>query len=845
MPVKRGSVLSPEVLRVFETLPHPYLILSKQLYILTASNAYLQLTGKTKADLLEKHLFDVFPKVPDWATEEGGIAFSLEQVLKTRKPHKLPITRFDIPAPVKGAELQERYWDTTHTPVLDTRGNISYIIHQTYDVTTQVLTEKNLKASLEKEVMAAAQASQLSRQMRELYKEVPAQIAIVKGPDLVYEFINPQYQNEFFPDRKALGRPLLSVMPEVTGKPIWDILQNVYKTGQSFTGREICIQLANGITGKLENHYFDVVYQAIRDDKGKITGVLSFKYEITELVAARKNLEQKKEELRTLNAGLVRANEEIQATNEELQTSNEELSSANEELFSARQNLLKLNDELEERVELRTLELLKAQAEATNQAERLKRFFMQAPAGVCVLDGPNFVFELVNPAYQQLFAGRALTGKPLLEALPELEDLLICDILKNVYETGNTFEGKELLVPLARAVNGPVEDRYFTFIYQARYDAADKVDGILVFIFEVTDEVLVRQKEKENEERFRFLLNAIPQQVWTARHNGTLDYVNEVVCDDFGISAEEILRKGWQAFIHPNDKQTCIKKWLTALKTGKEYLAEFRLKFHDEQYRWHLARAVPLIENGRVTLWLGTNTNIDIQKTNEQKKDEFLSIASHELKTPLTSIKAFNQLMLRINDPQKLTSFIKKSATHVLRLEKLISDLLDVSRINAGKMEYNMETFNFCEMLADSIDGVQYTAPSHRISLTCPQDIIYTGDRFRLEQVINNLLTNAIKYSPEANNILVNCTQNGTNSFTVSVQDFGIGIEEKNINRLFERYYRVDNTAMRFDGLGLGLFISAEILKRHNGSFWIKSKPGEGSTFFFKLLFDQTKTQEL
>ena len=841
MPIKHSSALPPEMLRVFETLPQPYLILSKELYILTASSAYLQLTGKMRAELLEKHLYDVFPKKPDWATDEGGIVFSLEQVLETRKPHQLPIIRFDTPD--HEGKLQERYWDTAHTPVLDPDGDICYIIHHTQDVTAKVIAERNLIASVKKEQDAAARASRLSRQKENLFDEIPAQIAIFMGPDLIYEFINPLYEKEFFPGRKILGRPLLMAMPEIAALPVWDALQQVYKTGESYIGNEICVPLVSEIGGQPEDHYFNFIYQAIRDEKDNITGVLSFKYDITELVMARKHLEQTSKELLTLNEGLAHANEEIQVTSEEIKSANEELSTTNEELFLAQQNLLKLNNELENRVELRTLELLNAQSEASGQTERLKRFFMQAPAGICILDGPNFVFELVNPPYQKLFPGRQLTGNPLFEALPELKDHLIYDILKNVYKTGNTFEGKELLVPMAREVNGPVEDRYFTFIYQARYDATGKVDGIMVFAFEVTEAVLVRQKEKENEERFRFLLNAIPQQVWTARPNGELDYVNEVICDDFGRSAEDIISQGWQTFIHPDDQQTCLKKWLSALRTGHEYLVEFRLKFMDGQYRWHLARAVPLIENGEIKLWLGTNTNIDIQKNNEQKKDEFLSIASHELKTPLTSINAFNQLMMRINDPQKLNDLIQKSAAHVLRLEKLISDLLDVSRINAGKMDYNMESFNFHEMLKDTIDSVQHTTSSHHITLKSTENITYTGDRFRLEQVVNNLLTNAIKYSPQANKVIVSCALHEDNSLIVSVQDFGIGIEEKNLSRLFERYYRVDNTAMRFEGLGLGLFISAEILKRHNGSFWIESIPGEGSTFFFRLLTHQIPKQ--
>lgn len=846
MALKHSSALPPEMLRVFETLPQPYLVLSPALYMLAASNVYLQLTNKTRVEIEEQYLFDVFPKIPDWSSEEGGIALSLSKVLETLQPHQLPVMRFDIPTLNDPLQVEERYWKTSHTPILDAEGEICYIIHHTEDVTQQVLAERALKDSLDKETQAAATAERLSRQIEKLFAEIPAQIAIVTGPDMVYEFINPRYKSELFPNREVLGKPLLYALPEVAGQPIWDILQHVYKTGETIAGNEINIPLADEPGGPVKEHYFNYVYQAVRNDDGEIASVLSFKYEITDLVLAQKRLEQNEAELLALNYGLANAHEEVQASNEELQSANEELHTTNEELFKAQQNIQLLNDELEERVQQRNIELFNAQAEAARERDRLKRFFMQVPTGICVLDGPEMVFELVNPPYQQLFPGRDLLGKPIKEALPELNGTPIIDILKSVYYTGNTFEGKELLVPLARKADGNIEDRYFNFIYQARYDGDGVVDGILVFVFELTETVLTRQKEKENEQRFRFLLNAMPQQVWTARPDGSLDYVNEVVCDDFGQSMDQILGRSLQEFIHPDDRQLSSKRWKAALQSGTEFMVEFRLKFHDGQYVWHLARALPLVENGQIRLWLGTNTNIEIQKNNEQKKDEFLSIASHELKTPLTSIKAFNQLMQRTADPQKLGSFVQKSASHVLRLEKLINDLLDVTRINAGKIKYTMEPFNFLEMLKDSIESVQQATTSHRIILEKADDVTYTGDRFRLEQVVNNLLSNAIKYSPEGEKVLVNCSVHSDGSIIVSVEDFGIGIEEKNLMRLFDRYYRVDNTAMRFEGLGLGLFISAEILKRHNGSFWIESTPGKGSTFFFRLIPDTvTKTKPL
>lgn len=132
---------------------------------------------------------------------------------------------------------------------------------------------------------------------------------------------------------------------------------------------------------------------------------------------------------------------------------------------------------------------------------------------------------------------------------------------------------------------------------------------------------------------------------------------------------------------------------------------------------------------------------------------------------------------------------------------------------------------------------LRHTAPNHEIILESLTDIQYTGDQFRIELVLSNFISNAIKYSPEGGKILIKSWVE-KNNIVVSVQDFGIGIAQENLDKLFDRYYRVDNTAMRFEGLGLGLFISSEILKRHKGSFWIESTEGKGSTFYFGLPLD-------
>jgi PAS domain S-box-containing protein len=367
----------------------------------------------------------------------------------------------------------------------------------------------------------------------------------------------------------------------------------------------------------------------------------------------------------------------------------------------------------------------------------------------------------------------------------------------------------------------------------------DRLVHTRCFTRDVTDykkaEAIIRQSELN----LHFMADVMPQQVWTARPDGTLDYVNQRVIDNFQSSSDDIIGEGWIQYVHPDDREVCIEKWGSALQSGTLYQVEFRLKVNNE-YKWHLGRAIPLITDGKITKWFGTNTDIDEHKQNEAKKDEFISIASHELKTPLTNIKSFIQLAERqLNTPALALNFLQKADYHVGNLQLLISDLLDVSKINAGMITYNYADFNFNNLLKESVEAVRATSKQHKIILESDVDVDFSGDRFRIEQVVNNFLNNAIKYSPDADKVVLKATiQDG--NIIVSVEDFGIGIEEEHLNKIFERFYRVDNTATKYQGLGLGLFISSEIIKRHKGSFWIESVPGKGSTFYFLLPLNNT-----
>lgn len=230
--------------------------------------------------------------------------------------------------------------------------------------------------------------------------------------------------------------------------------------------------------------------------------------------------------------------------------------------------------------------------------------------------------------------------------------------------------------------------------------------------------------------------------------------------------------------------------------------------------------------------------DITERKQLEQQKDEFISIASHELKTPITSVKAYAQILgqrfKKAND-FKSVELVGKMDAQLDKLTSLIGDLLDVTKIEAGRIQFNESTFDFNELVDETVEELQRTTEKHTISKELQPSITVTGDHDRLGQVINNFITNAIKYSPQADKIIVK-TVIYKGNVILSVQDFGLGLTKKDQGRVFERFYRVSGSDQNtYPGLGLGLYISSEIIKRHKGRVWVAGKKINGSTFGFSL----------
>ncbi|QEM07790.1 PAS domain S-box protein [Mucilaginibacter rubeus] len=216
-----------------------------------------------------------------------------------------------------------------------------------------------------------------------------------------------------------------------------------------------------------------------------------------------------------------------------------------------------------------------------------------------------------------------------------------------------------------------------------------------------------------------------------------------------------------------------------------------------------------------------------------QKKDEFIALASHELRTPLTSMSGFLQLLERkvidVNRP-----FVAKAITQLKKLNALINDLFDISKIQSGKLQFYFEEFDFTGLIKENLEAIREAYTSHEIYFEESGEMILEGDKMRLDQVLTNLVTNAIKYSPESDRIEVSAKRSET-EIQVSVKDYGIGINEENISHIFSQFYRAKDVNSSITGLGLGLYITKEIIERHGGRIWVESEARMGSTFFFVL----------
>ncbi|WP_181304076.1 PAS domain-containing protein [Rufibacter sp. XAAS-G3-1] len=819
--------------RIFEAQPRLILLLEPDLTIQGATDAYLEETLTAREEIMGKHIFDVFPDNLKGAagSSTSGIFASIEQVLATGQPHKLDVIRYDIPDPTCAGEFLERYWSTIHTPVLGEGGAITCIIHETANVTEREKAKRQLQESQEREQDALAQADQQRIRLERLFEQAPAALAMLEGPQLVFGVVNKAYQ-QLFPGRQLQGLPLFEALPELKNQPIDDIIRKVYATGETFEGKEVLVPMYRSEGQPLEDIYWSFIYQALYDAQGQVNGILIFALDVTDFVLARRVAEKSAEVLQTLN------------------------------------------QELEERVARRTTALQQAQAGAEKQKIRLERLFMDAPAAICILDGPTMVFELVNPIYQQLFPGRELLGKPILEALPEIADNTVYETFRRVYETGITHEEQEMFIPLARPQDGVLEDRYFKYIQQARYNELGQIDGILVLAFEVTEQVKARRAVEASARQLQLITDSLPVLIGYLDKEEKYRFANKAYETWFPFKAESLLGRPVLDVIGEKAYQN-VKGYIDRALAGQQLDFEATMPYKDGFIKHIQTSYVPDVQNGQIEGFYTLVTDVteqvearlalqqseheakaiaeELATANEELRmanqqlthtnadlDNFIYTASHDLKAPISNIEMLmEELLLEL--PQEslqapeIKSILQMIKGAIDRFRKTIDHLTEITKLQKDHLsETKLVSLEQTvqEVMLDMEQGIQKVGAQIEVAVrNCPQ-IPFSEKNLR--SIVYNLLSNALKYhhpdrKPE---IKVSCHQEAE-YLVLTVQDNGLGLSAAQQEKLFSMFRRFHD---HVEGSGIGLYMVKRMVDNAGGKIEVDSEKGQGSTFRVFLL---------
>jgi PAS domain S-box-containing protein len=349
------------------------------------------------------------------------------------------------------------------------------------------------------------------------------------------------------------------------------------------------------------------------------------------------------------------------------------------------------------------------------------------------------------------------------------------------------------------------------------------------------------------------ILDGMPQLVWSTRPDGYGDFYNRRWYEYTGADPDATRGAGWNDMLHPDDQQRAWERWGHSMETGEDYEIEYRFRRADGEYRWFLGRALPLRDaRGRIVRWFGTSTDVDDQKRLEKQRaevlvqaeanirlqDEFLATVSHELRTPLTAILGWARLQrARPELAPKAIDVIERNAE---AQATLIEDILDTSRVVTGKIRLHLERVDLNDVVQAATDTIRPAADTKGVSLEFAPDHEVphiVGDSDRLRQVVLNLLTNAVKFTPSGGHVSLRTSAAEPGRVSVTVSDTGKGISPEFWPHVFERFRQAQSSTTRLHGgLGLGLAIVKHLVELHGGTIRAASEgAGKGATFAFSL----------
>jgi PAS domain S-box-containing protein len=354
---------------------------------------------------------------------------------------------------------------------------------------------------------------------------------------------------------------------------------------------------------------------------------------------------------------------------------------------------------------------------------------------------------------------------------------------------------------------------------------------------DITEQQEIEDELKSAEERYRLVVENTNDLISIIDHKGMFQYISPAYLRVLGYTPEELLDTSAFDLIHPDDMKGTKKEFKRSISTSFGSIS-LRFRHKNGEYLYFEGSAnwtedEDIEDRLAICIFRDTTERVKL----DRQKDEFIGITSHELKTPVTSMKIFAQVLqkkfVKAGD-LKSASLLEKMDLQLDKLTSLITDLLDVTRIETGKFSFENEVFDLNTLISEIVEEMQRTT-THKIKKKLAKTHLLYADRNRIEQVIINFLSNAIKYSPQADTVVIS-TFTDQGHVSVCVEDFGIGISPEHQSRIFSRFFRVSGSKENtYPGIGLGLYISSEIIRRQGGKIWIESEEGKGSRFYFRL----------
>ncbi|WP_310557424.1 PAS domain S-box protein [Flavobacterium sp.] len=758
------------------------------------------------------------------------------------------------------------------------------------------------------------------KQLRSIFQNAPAAIAIFNGPQHRFIMANLKYQKQNNrTENDLLGKTYQEVYPELEGTGSFEIIDNVYKTGKTFTASEYEAKIDLNNNGVPTQYYFNFSLEALKNESDEIYGLMVMSYDVTEQVLANKKIEDSEQRFRLAteasgvgiwewnvitnqikwdakmfeiygvkptNNGFVQYNTWKEAVVPEDFEEQEKIlqdtlknSSRSKRSFK----ILKRDDGI-----LRHIEAVETvRTNTTGQAEWLigtnidvtkqviarkkieesehkyENLIFTSPYMIAIFKGKNLIIEIANDAILETWGkGKDVIGKSFYDVLPEAVEQGFHKLILKVFETGEPYNAYETPITLWR--NERWELMHYNFIYQAQRNMQGEIEGVAILANEVTPHVLDKMRIIESEERFRLLADNLPLSIFVAEPNieANISYVNKYWLEYTKQTFEEAIGKGWNDIVHPDDVQLIMDVYIPAFTNRIPYSTpNIRIKRHDGVYRWFTFHGNPrFLNNGEFVGMIGAGFDITEQKLFElelieekikadnavQAKQQFLSNMSHEIRTPMNAIVGFTNVILKteLTDSQKqYLDAIKVSGE---ALVVLINDILDLAKVDSGKMTFDKIAFDLVESIHKIVQlfEIKLKEKKLKFNLTLddaiPNQII--GDPMRLRQIILNLLSNAVKFTDKGSISLdVKVLSHSKNKLNIEfkITDTGIGIANEKLETIFNNFEQAHvETSANYGGTGLGLAIVKKLVENQGGTIVTNSEIGKGSTFSFTLKFN-------